>query len=378
MKVLYVNKVSPRFGGGAELRLREIGKRLVKKGHEVYVVCGKTEPHLPDYEEIDGLKIYYVRTIPQFIFRFKRLSFYLSRYLFYVLSLRKILEIGENADLIVDDISPAPSLAYLAGKVRGKPIYATVHEFFGSRWFELKDPLTACIGFLTQYLLKLLRFSKLITVSQFTKSRLVNFGLSDKKIFVIPNGIDVSSYENNNAPQKDSIISLGRLVKQKGCVYLIEAMEKVIEEVPDAKLNIVGDGPLKEQLAAKVKVAGLDRNITFLGKVSEDKKREVLSKSQIFVMPSLQEGFGIVLLEAMACGLPIIANDLPVFREIFTNGQNGYLVDVKDSEGLAKKIIELFRDEPKREQIGNYNREYVTSFDWDRVAELEEKTLLLQ
>ena len=85
MKILYINKVSPRLGGGAETRYREIGARLVEKNHTVYMVCAKTEPDLPVYEEVNGIKIHYVKTIPDFIFKFKKLSFYLSRYFFYFL-----------------------------------------------------------------------------------------------------------------------------------------------------------------------------------------------------------------------------------------------------------------------------------------------------
>lgn len=376
--ILFVNKVSPKLGGGAELRMREIGKRLAKKGYEIYVVCGKTEPNLPDYEEIDGIKVYYVKTIPEFLFRFRKISFYLSRYLFYFLSVFRIYTLLDKVDVIVDNISPAPSFAYLLGKIRKKTVYAEIHEFFGYEWFKLKDPITAFFGFLSQYLLKIFKFDKIITVSKFTKRRLVMFGLDPQKIIVIPNGVDILKYSKckvNNAHQNDSIVSIGRLVKQKGYEYLIEAMKKVIREVPNVRLYIVGDGPLKNKLVAKVRKEGLDRNIVLLGKVSDEEKLRVLNTSEIFVLPSLQEGFGITLLEAMACGLPIIANDLLVFRE-FINQQNGYLVDVRDTKRFAEAIVSLLKDEDKKMEMRKYNKRRAKLFNWDKIAEVVEKVYL--
>lgn len=378
MKILYVNKVSPRFGGGAELRLHEIGKRLVNKGYKVCVVCGKTEPHLPDSEEIDGMKVYYVKTIPEFLFRFRRLSFYLSRYLFYFLSIQKIYRVGRSVNLIVDDLSPAPSFAYLIGKIQKKTVYATIHEFFSFGWFKSMDPVSACLSLLSHYLLKLFIFDSIITVSQFTKNRLVKFGLNPERIFVIPNGIDLPSFNKSDGhpSQNNSLAILGRLVKQKGHIYLIEAMKRVVKEVPDAKLNVIGDGPLRSSLEAKVREYRLDTNIVFRGGVADQEKFKMLCSSNIFVLPSLKEGFGIVLLEAMACGLPIVANDLPVLREVSIDGQNGYLVDVKNPEELAGKIVVLLKDEQRRKEMGKYNREYVKQFNWDRIADMEEKVLL--
>ncbi|MFC2001729.1 glycosyltransferase family 4 protein [Chloroflexota bacterium] len=378
MKILYVNKIAPRSEGGGEVVLHEVGKRLVKKAHEIYMVCGKTEPHLPDYEEIDGIRIHYVSTIPDFLFRFKKLSFYLSRYLFYFLSVKKIYKVGKHVDIIIDDVAPVPSLAYPISRIQGKPTYAIIHEFLGFEWFRSRDTVTAILGFSAQRLLKVFNFDKIITVSQFTRDRLVKFGLNPEKIFVIPNGIDpsrINHYDEGILPN-NSISVLGRLVKLKGHIYLIKAMKIVATEIPGIRLNIIGDGPLRNLLEAKVTEYGLDHNIIFWGRVSDQQKFNILRSSEIFVMPSLLEGFGIVLLEAMACNLPIVANNLLVFREIFLDGKTGYLVDVKNTEEFASKIVELLKDEQQRKEMGKYNREYVKQFSWDRTADMEEKVLL--
>jgi len=376
--MLYVNKVSPIFGGGAELRIREIGKRLVKRGHEAYVICAKTEPNLPDYENVEGIKVYYVKTIPEFLFRFKKISFYLSRYMFYFLSIMKLYKVAKKVDIIIDDIAPAPSFAYIIAIILNKPCYATIHEFFGLKWFKLKDPITASFGFFSQYLLKIFIFKKIITVSEFTKSRLIDFGIPKERIIVIPNGIDVSKYlyKKGILKEKNSIVTLGRLVKQKGHIYLIDAMREVVKKVQDAKLYIIGDGPLINKLKQHVRECGLEKNIIFMGKESEKEKIKRLYMSELFALSSLQEGFGIVLLESMACGLPIIASNLSVFREFLNNGKNGYLVEKANSKKFAEMIVELLGNDEKRNRIGRYNQEYVKRFDWDKVAEMEEEVLM--
>lgn len=374
MRILYVNKVSPIFIGGAETRLKEIGGRLVKKGHEINIICGKTEPNLPSYEILEGMHIHYVKTIPKFFFKFRKVSFYLSRYLFYILNFRIVYKIAKKVDIIVDDIAPSCSSSYIVGKILNKPVYATFHEYNGLTLFKFKDPFTAFLSVLNEYLLKVFNFEKIITVSEHSKKNMVEFGIPKEKIVVVPNGIDFSKYQIPKIPkEKNSIVIVGRLTKQKGHIYLIKAMHKVIQHFPDAKLYIIGDGYLRNELESYVKNSELEKNIIFMGNESEEEKIERLHKSELFVLPSLHEGFGIVMLEAMACGLPIIASDLPVFREFLNNGQNGYFVEKANSKKFAEKIVELLRSEEKLDSIGRYNQEYVKRFDWDRAAEMEEE-----
>src|SRR5262245_33257882 len=125
MNILYIIRDSYHFGGGAELRLLEISRRLVARGHTIYIICGKTEPGLPDYEWVDGIHIYYLKLLPEAAFRFKRFSFYLSRYLFYLASITLGSLIAFiSPDVIVDYISPSPSLVYLLARRFGLPCCA--------------------------------------------------------------------------------------------------------------------------------------------------------------------------------------------------------------------------------------------------------------
>jgi len=373
LRILFVNKASVRTHGGAEVRIREIGKRLAHIGHEVYVICGKTQPQLQSYEELDGIKVQYVKTIPEFLFRFSRLSFYLSRYMFYILSPLSIyLTIKrKNIDVIIDDVSPSPSFAYPIAKLMHKPCHATIHEIFGSKWFKLKDPATAVLGFFSQYLLKIYAFDKIITVSDSTKDALTCFGIPTKKVTVIPDGIDLSRLNEYEKVSKEkySIVSIGRLVKQKGHIYLIQSMKYIVKEAPEAKLFIIGDGPYKSALESYTEKLGLKNNVFFMGNLPEEEKMRILKKSKIFAFPSLQEGFGISLIEAMACCLPVVASDLPVFRELLKDGRKVFLVETANPKKIAEKIAQLFYGKSEMEEMLKISKKYFEKFDWSVSAQ---------
>jgi len=377
MKILYVNKVSPRFGGGAELRLLEIGKRLAAKGHTVHVICSKTEPNLPDYEQVQGIHTHYISLLPAPIFRFRRLTFYLSRYLFYFLSWsfgNLVKQI--SPDVIIDVISPSPSLIYFIARRSNIPCCAIIHEYFGNSWFRLKDPVTAVLGVISQFLLRHFRYDKIITDSQYTRGELIGASFSPELIEVIPCGIDFEAYRLQNTPKRELnwLVVVGRLVPQKGHRFLLEALMYVKKSFPCVRLHVIGDGPLRADLEQLFVKADLEENVTFLGWVSNPVKIEYLWRSSVLVMPSLQEGFGIALLEAMACGVAIIAFDLQVYRE-FMNHNCGSFVPVMDSHAMAMQIIHLLQDDEARARISRHNLVHVQRYGWDSAAEAEERLL---
>jgi glycosyltransferase involved in cell wall biosynthesis len=380
MNILYVIRDSYRFGGGAELRLLEISRRLVARGHSVSIICGKTEPGLPDYEWIDGIQIYYLKLLPEAAFRFKRFSFYASRYLFYLVSITiNFLITRISPDIIVDYISPSPSLVYLLAWRLGLPCCAEVMEYRDRRqWFELTDPVTACLGSIAHdFLLRRFHYPLIITISNFSKNELIRGGFPSERVKVVACGIDVKKFQDYPAGARcpHSLIVVGRLMPPKGHKHLFEALELVRQQIPDIHLHVVGDGPLRAGLELSVRQKGLEKHVLFTGRVTDAEKIALLWRSSIFVMPSLQEGFGMVLLEAMACGLPVVAFDLPVYRELL-NSNCGYFVPKGDTQAMATQIIHLLQDDEARATMSAYNFRQAQLFDWESVAEAEEDFLL--
>jgi glycosyltransferase involved in cell wall biosynthesis len=377
VKILYINKVSPRLGGGAELRLLEVGSRLAANGHSVYVLCGMTEPGLPDHERIKGIDVYYMKLLPAPFFRFHRLSFYLSRYLFYpaVLGAGRLVT-SLSPDIIIDYASPAPSLIYPVAQRLGVPCYVEVMDYRGNQWFRLAGPITALLGWSSQFFLRKFQYDKIIAISDFTSQQLKQAGLPPNKITVVPCGIDVENHSTEVPTERDrnSLIMVGRLVPIKGHVYLFDALSLVRERLPEVQLRIVGDGPIRSDLQRYVQERGLGGNVVFTGRVTEEEKIQLLHSSSVFVSSSLLEGFGLVLLEAMACGLPVVAFDLPTYRE-FMDSRSGFLVPERDAQALAEHIIHLLEDDRTRARMSAHNLVHVQRYGWDRVAEAEEKVL---
>ncbi|MGH7321141.1 MAG: glycosyltransferase, partial [Candidatus Rokuibacteriota bacterium] len=138
------------------------------------------------------------------------------------------------------------------------------------------------------------------------------------------------------------IVNIGRLVPQKGQRYLIEAMRRVVAELPAAHLLIAGEGWLRGSLEEQIRAAGLVGSVTLLGERHD--AQALLASADIFVFPSLYEGFGVSMLEAMAAGRPCIASDIEVLREITDEGRRAVLVPIRDPEQLAQAIVALARD----------------------------------
>jgi len=197
------------------------------------------------------------------------------------------------------------------------------------------------------------------TVSEQSKSDIESLGTT-KKIAVIPNGIDPSIYENGKTSE-NQIIFIGRLVFYKNLEVVIDAFSKVITKIPDVKLVIIGDGPMKDSLVKKTKSLKLQDNIIFKGNVSEQEKIKLLQQSQVLVNPSLVEGFGIVVLEGFASSKPVIVSDSKPLSDLVDDSVDGFVVSSTNSSAWAEKIVELLSNPDKVKKMGEEGRKKVVS-----------------
>ena len=343
------------------------------------MLCGKTGPGLPDQMALAGILFNYIRLLPEFLFKFDRVAFYLSRYLFYFLSITWGPRIRRIApDLIVDYVTPSPSLVYLIARAMGIPCAGEIMEYRGFRaWREAVDPVSGILGYLSQNILfRVFDYRRIITISEATRQQLVDGGIRPERIEVVPMAISPGDYavQAVEARTAGQIVLVGRLMLQKGHRFLLEALPFVASQVPNVRLGVVGDGPLLEALTAQAQRLGIADRVHFTGLVSEDDKLRWLWHSQLFVIPSVQEGFGLVVLEAMACGLPVIGFDLPVFREILAP-ECGVIVPKADVEALGRAIVDSLKDETGLRRISAHNLDYVRRFDWDVVVDRYERLL---
>ena len=228
--------------------------------------------------------------------------------------------------------------------------------------------------------------SKVICVSEYTRSFLLRWGVEPQRAVTIHSGFDVREMETYRSlnyrdrfPLGDSafpddhptVLSVSRLVQGKGIHRVIEAMPKVISEVPDTRYIIVGGGGgnFEIQLRELAEVSSARDSITFLGPVSGDQKFECFSRGDVFVLPSEGEAFGIVFVEAMGFGMPVIGGRSGGAMEVIAHGENGLLVDSNDVEEIADAIIYLLKNPDESRRLGENGRRRVENeLNWTTSA----------
>jgi len=192
---------------------------------------------------------------------------------------------------------------------------------------------------------------------------------------IIPNGVDLEHFSPDVSPidefcdGKLNILFVGRLEKRKGVSYLLKAYKQVKQAVPDSRLIIVGPGTrLRNKYEKHVMESGL-RDVVFAGYVGYKELPRYYKTADIFCAPAIgQESFGIILLEAMAMGKPIVASNIAGYAGVVTPGVDGLLVPPKDEKMLAQALISLMTDESRRQQMGANGRLKAMEHGWERIA----------
>jgi glycosyltransferase involved in cell wall biosynthesis len=200
----------------------------------------------------------------------------------------------------------------------------------------------------------------------------------NRDIAVVPNGIELGvNVEKPHVRILEEtykrILFVGRLHPVKGVRYLIQAMQLIHESHPETKLILVGDGEERDYLEDLTDHLGIRECVDFVGEVPHERIIDYLDHADVFVLSSLSESFGIVLLEAMACGLPIVATRVGGIPEIIEDGVNGYLVNPGDYQELSERIQLLLRDEASTAEMSKNNRQKATGYSWEQVVNKLEK-----
>jgi len=211
---------------------------------------------------------------------------------------------------------------------------------------------------------------KVMAVSAYTAGKIVKAQkLDPQRIFVLYPSLDPGftqgPFDEVSLPFPPGgrmLLTVGRLISSepgKGVDSVIKVLPKVIEAVPDLFYVIIGGGDLQSRLEEMARESSVRDRILFIGKVQLEQLNGYYSRADVFVMPSRQEGFGIVFLEAMAFGKPVIAGDYGGAPEIVQDGVTGFLVNPDDLEGLACRLIQLLQDEALRKKMGEAGRQRI-------------------
>jgi len=222
---------------------------------------------------------------------------------------------------------------------------------------------------------------RIISVSNYVAKDIVNeYKTPQNKIMVIPNAVDITKFNPNIRDEEIRkkqlgihdervILFVGRMDHIKGVSYLINAFSMLFRERQDVKLVLVGGGPLQKRFESYVRKTHLRNSVIFTKGLREEELAQLYRTCHIFVLPSLIEGFGIVLLEAMATGKPCIASMSGGPEEIIKHGETGFLVPPADSKALFEKLFILLEDEELLKKFGDAGRKRVEKmFTWEKVA----------
>lgn len=198
--------------------------------------------------------------------------------------------------------------------------------------------------------------------------------LSDREIRIIPNGITIRQYAKTSVEHRKThnILFIGRLEKRKGVKYLLQAFKMLQADSNDCHLIIAGDGPDREKLEAYVAEQQI-HNVVFEGFVTEKRKQELLADSAVFCSPALYgESFGIVLLEAMAAGLPVVAGDNPGYESVLQGRGRISLLNPRDTVEFARRLQLFIEDDGLRRLWIEWAKNYVKQFDYENVVTMYE------
>ncbi|MEV0854212.1 glycosyltransferase family 4 protein [Nocardia fluminea] len=354
MKIGMICPYSFDVPGGVQAHVVELARVFIERGHKVSVLApASDDTPLPDFVVSAGRAV----AIP-YNGSVARLSFGPMAYT----RIRRWID-SNDFDVLHIHEPNAPSLSMLALKIAEGPIVATFHT---STTKSLV--LSTFQGVLRPYHEKI---SGRIAVSELARRWQVEALGSDA--VEIPNGVDVSAFARGEPldgyPRAGrTVLFLGRFDEpRKGMDVLLGALPALIDHHPDVEILIVGRG---DEDRLRREAGQHARHLRFLGQVSDEEKAAALRSADVYVAPNLGgESFGIILIEAMAAGTPVVASELDAFRRVLRDGTAGMLTPIGDSDALATAIDTLLTDDETRTRLVSTATQVVAGYDWPVVAE---------
>jgi phosphatidylinositol alpha-mannosyltransferase len=339
--------------GGVQNHIRDLAEYLIRAGHNISVLAPVVdEENIPEYVVSAGKPI----AIPY--------NGAVARVLFGPIAFARVRQwINQgNFDLLHLHEPAIPSISLLACWAAEGPMVGTFHAA------AKRQKAIFAIGPILEPVIE--KLSARIAVSEAARATLTEHLETDA--VVIPNGIYANRYRDGVAQenwQGNSLGFIGRFEEpRKGLAVLIEALPIISRFAPDVHVFVAGPGD-SEQAIDSIDPQ-LRSRFTFLGKISEQDKANFLASISLYVAPNTGgESFGIILAEALAGGATVVASNIPAFDSLLSHGTFGELFQSESSTDLAKKIIDLLRDDERRIQLGKAGKEHAQQFDWKVVAD---------
>jgi len=334
-------------GGGSELYVEQMGRGLVDRGARVTMLC-------PRFRGSRRREVHHGMQI-------RRVGSRLTIYL--LVPLMALFRRLPRHDVVVEIQNGVP---FLASAYLRTPVLVVVHHIHREQWVILFKPMAARFGWWLESRVAphVARHSHYVTVSEATRHELAGLGVDPARISVVHNGSpergDVMAGERSATPE---IVVLGRLVPHKRVEIAIDALRALAERHPDLRLTVVGEGWWHHSLLTHAESSGVADRVTFTGRVSEADKHVLLARAWVNVMPSVKEGWGLVVVEAGLHRTPTVAfRSAGGVRESIKDGETGLLAD--DPADLVACVERILDDEHLREDLGTRAEKHARSFEW--------------
>ncbi|UOF90593.1 DUF1957 domain-containing protein [Fodinisporobacter ferrooxydans] len=366
----------PMIVGGLSRHVYDLSIALVKHGWDVHVITGDVDG-CPAYERVAGVHVHraYVQRPAGESFH----SWVFQLNLAMIDCVRGLLQTGLAFELI----HAHDWLVCLAAKQLKQelqiPLLCTIHATEWGRNHGIHSDLQHRIHN-TEWQLTYESERVIVCSESMLEEVCAIFWLDRNKVDVIPNGVDFSQIQipagmlASKRPFADEsqkiIFFVGRLVREKGVHLLIEAAPSIIRAVPEAKIVIAGRGPMLAELEARAIELGISESLLFTGFIEDSTRNQLLQVASVCVFPSLYEPFGIVALEAMAAGTPVVVSDTGGLKDIVTHGVDGATFYTGHVQSLSDQIVSILRDEEYGRTLAKHAKEKIyQTYQWDAIAE---------
>jgi len=385
MKILMLTQFFSPSRGGGEVMFYQLANQLGKRGHKVFIIKHKIlgSDKSEDYLNLSSNVIIY-EVNPTVIHKGGLPAGIFQNVLYVLNSIKTGLKIikSNRVDVIHCNTYSPVFAGWLLSKLTGVPLLVTVHDVallhgynFWEKWMRQFGRLSwikALIGYLSELLtIKLSR--NIHTVSKTSKNDILSFN-SKSNIVIISNSLDFEHYKfDGNITYEDFILFIGRLVYYKHLEVVIEAL-KLLKNRCDVRLVVLGDGPMRSEWKGLVDRLNLKDRVEFKGYVSHKEKLHYLSKCRALLLPSIFEGFGIVVLEAWAFRKPVIVVDVEPLNKIVEHGSDGFVVEKNLPATWARYIYLLMSSEELSKQLGDKGyRKLIERYSMDKYVNEMEK-----
>jgi len=361
MRLLVVNWRCPKnpLAGGAEVYFQETFSRLVSRGHHVTLLSERFAGSQPE-DVVEGIRVIRAGGKLTFNFTAGRLVGRLAEAL--------------NADVVIDDLNKIPFYSPWHTK---RPVLAILmHLFRGSIFRETLPPMAAYVWMAETMIPLAYKRCRFAVLSESSKQDTMKVGIDPTRITVIPPGTDFGRFRPDGSVVREPVVlHVGRLKRYKATDHLLQAAGMLKERGVKFTTIIVGDGDDKPRLEALAAKLGLGGEVRFTGFIPEAEKVNWYRRATVLVENSVKEGWGLIVMEANACGTPVVVADSPGLRDSSKDGVNGLMYDYGDVPALAERLERLLSDKALRTRLGQQAIEWAKQWTWDGAADAMERAI---